>query len=442
MKVSRRNLLFSAASGAVLASAGPGLRVGLAQDASQARDILIVLYLRGGSDGLQMIAPSGDPNYIANRPTIAVPHSGSNAGLGLGTLDGVDFYLNPNAAALKPLYDTGQLAVVQAAGLEMDDRSHFVCMEKMERGVQNISDSEKRGWLTRHLDSLGETRPVLGTVAASGDVPTSLLKHPQAVGIWNAEDFNLWGGDSLESAIRNVNMGESAYKTLATQTLDAINSVRQGIQNPATETAVGATYPGGDLSDALRSLARLIKMDVGIDIATVDQDGWDHHDNLNAVFPTLANELAQSLSAFWTDVAAYQSRITLVTMTEFGRRLEENGSRGTDHGAASYMLVLGGNVNGGQIYGSWPGLSASNLYFGDLVVTTDYRTVLSEILVRRQMNARPHDVFPTIPYAPLNVVQGSDSIVTSEPTISVAPTAASSPAPARAPANSMMMNRM
>ncbi len=438
MNLSRRNLLFSAASGAVLASAAPGLRVAMAQQAGQSRDILIVLYLRGGSDGLHMIAPSGDPNYIAHRPTLAVPHSGSNAGIGLGTLDGVDFYLNPNAAALKPLYDAGQLAVVHAAGLEMDDRSHFVCMEKMERGVQNISDSEKRGWLTRHLDSLGETRPVLGTVAASGDVPTSLLKHPQAVGIWNAEDFNLWGGDELERAIRNVNMGDGAYKTLATQTLDAIESVRQGIQNPATETAAGVTYPGGHLSDALQSLARLIKMDVGIDIATVDQDGWDHHDNLNSVFPSLASELAQSLSAFWTDVADYQDRITLVTMTEFGRRLEENGNQGTDHGAASYMMLLGGNVNGGQIYGTWPGLRPTDLYFGDLVVTTDYRTVLSEVLVRRHSIPRPHDVFPTIPYAPLDLVQGSDGIVTSTAT----PTAAPEASERRAPAASMMMRRM
>jgi uncharacterized protein (DUF1501 family) len=437
MKLSRRNLLLSAGTGAFMASAAPGLRVAMAQQAGPTRDILIVLYLRGGSDGLHMIAPSGDPDYVSKRPTLAVPANGPNAGVGLGTLDGVDFYLNPNASELKPLYDAGHLAVIQAAGLEMDDRSHFVCMEKMERGVQNISDSEKRGWLTRHLDSLGGDRPVLGTVAASGDVPTSLLKHPQAVGIWDAENFNLWGSDSLSDAIRSVNMGNGAHNALANQTLNAVASVQQGIQDPATQTTEGVEYPDGDLSHSLQSLARLIKMDVGIDIATVDQHGWDHHDNLSVGFPILAQELSRSLAAFWTDVADYQSRITLVTMTEFGRRLEENGNRGTDHGAASYMFLLGGNVNGGKIYGDWPGLRESDLYFGDPVITTDYRTVLSEVLVKRHLNPQLHEVFPTIPYNPLGIVQGDDSIVASAATAALEPTTIKKKAPASA-----MINRM
>ena len=146
----------------------------------------------------------------------------------------------------------------------------------------------------------------------------------------------------------------------------------------------------------------------------MDHGGWDQHDNLEGEFRNQAEELSRSLAAFWTDIADYQDRVTVVTMTEFGRRLEENGNRGTDHGMASYMFLLGGNVNGGKIYGDWPGLDESDLVFGDLAVTTDYRRVLSEILVKRHFNPRPHDVFPSTAYEPLGIVQGDDSTVVTE----------------------------
>jgi uncharacterized protein (DUF1501 family) len=414
MALSRRNLLLGASTGAFMATIAPNARVALARDAGAARDILIVLFLRGGSDGLQMIAPSGDSNYISKRPTIAVPSSGTNAGIGLGTLDGVDFYLNPSVPELKSLYDAEQLAVVHATGMEMDDRSHFECQEHMERGVNHTSSHEKRGWLTRHIESLSEDRPALSTVSSSGDVPNSLLKYPQAVSIYDVKNFKLRGSEFMSEAVRSVNIGDSAYKTLATRTLDAIASVEAGLQNESSETAEGAQYPGGELAAGLRSLARLIKMDVGIDIATVDHGGWDQHDNLEGEFRNQAEELSRSLAAFWTDIADYQDRVTVVTMTEFGRRLEENGNRGTDHGMASYMFLLGGNVNGGKIYGDWPGLDESDLVFGDLAVTTDYRRVLSEILVKRHFNPRPHDVFPSTAYEPLGIVQGDDSTVVTE----------------------------
>lgn len=424
MKLTRRNLLVGASSGALLATAGPGLRVSLAAE-STSDEILVVLFARGGADGLQLVAPANEGIYQDARPSIAVQPDGTNAGFALANgLDGVDFFLNSGASGLNDLYSSGDLALIHAAGVPTENRSHFKSMDMMERGMADNETNLISGWLTRHIETLTATRPLLSTVSTASNNPISLLGYPQAVSIPNVEDFNVAGGDVNAQVIAALNSGDSAYQQVAQQTLEAISTVQTKLEalndsaddnegeneNDGSET--GPAYTNGPLSSALRNLAQLIKMDVGLDVATVDHGGWDHHNNLVNEFGNQVGELSQSLSAFWEDVADYKDRISVVFMTEFGRRVYENASNGTDHGSGSVMMVLSGNANGGQMYGAWPGLATADLDNGDLAVTTDYRQVISELLAKRHNSPTLDTVFPTVPYNPLGLVNGDDSAIT------------------------------
>lgn len=421
MRLTRRNLLVSATSGAFMASAGPGLRVSMAADGTTNGDIMVVLFARGGIDGLQLVAPADEAVYQDQRPTIAVQTSGTDAGTLLANgIGGVDFFMHPEASPLNDLYTAGDLAIVHAAGVPTENRSHFKSMDMMERGLADNETSLTTGWLTRHIETLAAERPLLSTVSTASNNPISLLGYPQAVSIPDVENFNVAGGDVNANVIAALNAsGGSAYQQVAQQTLEAISTVQTKLEELEDAPVVddggeeeGPQYTNGPLSSALRNLATLIKMDVGVDVATVDQGGWDHHNNLINEFRNNANELSQSLAAFWEDMTDYQDRITLVLMTEFGRRVFENASAGTDHGSGSVMLVLSGNANGGQMYGDWPGLEGGNLDNGDLAVTTDYRQVISEILAKRHGSPTLDTVFPTVAYNPLGLLNGDDSAVT------------------------------
>jgi uncharacterized protein (DUF1501 family) len=405
MHLSRRNFLSSACAGAALTTIAPGLRVSFAAETTSQRDIVVVLFQRGACDGLQLVAPAGDPNYQLNRPTLQVPTSGPGAGLPIGSLDQVDFFLNPAMPELQALYAAGNLAVVHAVGIPTANRSHFVVQNMMERGVADGDPALNTGWLDRHLLSLGGTRPLLGTIANGPANPTSLLGYPNSVAVPDVSTFSVHGGNSVTKAIQTFITGNSAYQGVAQSTLQAVAAVQSGLANAGTGNDPDAGYTKGPLSANLKSLARLIKMNVGVDLSTVDMLNWDMHSNLLADFHDRATELSQSLNAFWNDLSAYQSRLTLVTMTEFGRRVPENTSGGTDHGSGGAMLVMGGNVNGG-IYGDWPGLAANQLYQGDLAVANDYRNVLLEILIKRHGETAPQSIFPTVSYNPLGVVSG------------------------------------
>ena len=420
IKLTRRNLLASATSGAFMASAGPGLRVSMAAEGSSAGDILVVLFARGGTDGLQLVAPANDSVYQDARPTIAVQTGGTNAGLPLANgIGGVDFFFNQDATELNDLYTSGKLALIHAAGVPTENRSHFKSMDMMERGLADDETSLTSGWLTRHVKTLTAERPWLSTVSTASNNPISLLGYPQAVSIPDVQSFNVSGGDVNANVIAALNAsGGSAYQQAALQTLDAIDTVQTKLQElddaegDDSDSEAGPAYTNGPLSGALRNLATLIKMDVGLDVATVDQGGWDHHNNLLNEFSNNATELSQSWGAFWDDMVDYQDRISLVFMTEFGRRLGENSSAGTDHGSGSVMMVLSGNANGGQMYGEWPGLEGANLNNGDLAVTTDYRQVISEVLAKRHCSPSLDTVFPTVAYNPLGLVNGDDSALT------------------------------
>ena len=400
MNLSRRDLLAGTVAGAALATVAPGLNVSFAADATTKRDILVVIFQRGACDWMQMLSPAGDPTYIASRPNIRVQTSGNNAGIGLGTMNGTDMYLSASAPELKTLYDAGSLAFVHATGIHTADRSHFICQDLMEKGNADAELKQTSGWLTRHIASAGTPGQELSTISASATNPVSLLGDSSAIALADASNFNVSGGTANANVIRAINAGTTPYKTVATAALDAVASVQLGLKT-ITDNSASAGYTSGSLSAPQRSLAKLIKMNVGVDVATVDYGSWDMHNSLVSEFNTRTIEFSKAIAAFWKDMAAYQGQITLVTMTEFGRRLQENTSQGTDHGSASGMLVLGGSVKGGKLYGTWPGLAANQITNGDLTVTTDYRQVLSEILVTRHAEKNLSAVFPTIKYSPV-----------------------------------------
>ena len=385
MKVTRRNLVVSSASGAFMALAAPGLRVSLAARGEISRDILVVLFARGGADGLQLVAPANENAYQDARPNIAVQANGSDAGININNgLDGVDFFFNPNARGLSKLYGSGNLALIHAAGVPTESRSHFKSMDMMERGLADNEIMSSNGWLTRHILSLAMERPPLSTISTTDSNPISLLGCAQAVSIPDIQNQPVFGGETYKDIVGNLRTDH-----------DASNQ--------------GVAYTNGPLSTTLRSLAKLIKMEVGLDIATVDHNSWDHHNNLPHEFGNSATELSRSLSAFWADIVDFHDRVTLVFMTEFGRNLAENKNAGTNHGSGSVMMVLSGNANGGRMYGDWPGLSRTNLDKGALAVTTDYRQVISEVLAKRHGSTSLESIFPTVPYEPLGFLNGDDS---------------------------------
>ena len=412
MRISRRVAL-SAGAGGLLLAAAPGVRLawtGRSADQSRGggRDILVFVFLRFGLDGLTLLAPSEDDNYLKARPTVAVT---AETGLAIGALDGVPFYLHPAAVELKALFDEGKLAFIHAAGVPTGSRSHFEVQEMAERGICEREAPLIGGWLARHLlNGGGDAVPELGAVAAAAQIHTALHGFRGAIAIPDVAKFNVSGGDFNLNVIEALSAGSEPHAVSARETVGMIREVRRRFAELGSATGDGGAYPVGEFGTAMQSLAQMIKMGSGVEVATVDYGGWDHHYKMNQYFPGHAAHLAQTLAAFWNDLADYQDRLTVVAMTEFGRRLQENTAGGTDHGAASVMLALGGGVRGGRIYGAWPGLGPGDLRDGDVRVTTDSRHILQEILVNRRGETALAAVFPGVPYQPLGLVRRSNSM--------------------------------
>jgi uncharacterized protein (DUF1501 family) len=382
-------------------------------------EILIVIFLRGGWDALNVVPPIGGPDrgyYESARAALSVPVSGPGAAL---NLDG-QFGLHPAMAPLHSLYQAHKLAIVHAAGLTSDTRSHFDAMQFMELGTPGVKTTGT-GWITRHLQSAPNLPPtiLLPALSAGGSQAMSLLGTTDAVSMSSPSGFRLWGHWQYEelqrAALRDLYSGAGWLELAGTETLDTLDLIESA--NPGTYTpANGAIYPNGSFGDNLQAIAQLIKMQVGLRVATVDLGGWDTHeyqgDGSSGYFSYgLLEPLAEGLAALYTDLngcgaSDYNRRTTVVVMSEFGRRLRENANHGTDHGHGNVMLVLGGNVIGGRVYGQWPGLRNDQLYDGaDLAITTDYRRVLSEIVTRRLGNPNLDVVFPGYTgYTPLDIV--------------------------------------
>ena len=358
-------------------------------------NILVTVFLGGGADGLNIVAPVGDNRYFDLRPTLAVqtPGAGPDASL---DLDG--FYaMHPAMGKLHQRFHNGELAVVQATGLTSDSHSHFDSISFMQRGIvkeQNVSD----GWLNRHLSSGQSSESVFHAVGLQDALPRSLSGGYPAISIKSLQGFGLGlppkQNQQVESLLARLYQGNELLDVEAGKALAAISELRS--INPAELSPPNeVSYPDSEFGQHCRDLAQLIKSDIGLGVASLSLGGWDHHDNQAQVLPDKLSDLANSLDAFASDMGSEMNRITIVTMSEFGRRVAENASGGFDHGYGSFMLAMGAGVSGGKVYGDWPGLAQSDLRFsGDLDITTDYRTVLAELLSKRFGQSDIGSVFP------------------------------------------------
>lgn len=342
-------------------------------------DVLVVLSLRGGFDGLSAVVPGADPDYPRLRPSIGIPTAA------LLPLDAT-FGLHPALAPLKAQYAAGRLAVVHAVGAPDPTRSHFDAQREMERAAPGTSQTT--GWLGRWVAASGAT-DTFAAVQHGASLPLSLAGPRTAVAMASPEDFELsvWSGyrDEFTTALTALQSGVThPVAAQAATTLTGLATMRAVAATPYTP-AGGATYPTGELGGALRDTARLIKAGIGLRVATLDVGDWDMHRGLGRVdagwMRDKLTELGAALAAFATDTGL--AGVTVVTQSEFGRRAEENGSGGVDHGHGNAVFVLGRGVRGGRVYGAWPGLADRMLDQGDLRGTTDYRAVLAELLAAR-----------------------------------------------------------
>lgn len=366
-------------------------------------NVLVVIFLRGGADGLNVVVPYGEDAYHRARPTLRLRSPKESSGDRALDLDGF-FGFHPSLAPILPLYKDGRLAVFHAVGSNDETRSHFEAMNAMERGLAQQNDGVSSGWLARHLQATPSAKATpLRAVAFGSTMPDSLRGATQALALQSLYDFRLDGGDAdraklLASALSMAYAQEGDEMSLAgretLRVLDQLNSLKPNDYQPAG----GASYPDTGLGQGMKQTAFLIKAGVGLEVACLDMGGWDTHVAQGAGTGWQAGllaEVAQCMAAFHADLGAKNARVTTVVQTEFGRRLNENTGLGTDHGHGSFMFLMGGGVQGGKVYGDWPGLEKHQLTGpGDLVVTTDYRNVLAELLQKRHENHGLASVFP------------------------------------------------
>ncbi len=375
-------------------------RMAFAADSSSARDLIVCVFLRGGADGLTLCVPHGDADYYAARPNIAVARPDAAADPSTIDLNGF-FGLPPGLAALKPIYDAGQLAIVHATGLTDSTRSHFDAQDRMEAGSPGAATSFA-GWLARHLLAVQAPQDIrLRAMAAGVALPRSLGGAPQAIAVPDIESYGLVGRpqstDAREAFLAShYAVSPEPARTAASNVLATIDLIEQ-LNSSGYSPEGGAVYPGSPWGKGLRTIAQIAKADVGLEVATVDLGGWDTHAQQGSAggqMHNLMSTFADGLSAFNTDMGARMNTTTLVVMSEFGRRVGENFSRGTDHGHGNTIFVMGGHVAGGQVIANWPGLHTDQLDdHRDLAITIDYRDVLSEVLVRRAGNSDISSVF-------------------------------------------------
>lgn len=402
MTISRR--VFVKAGGLALVSFGLDplflARAAFAGEASRVsgrRRVLVCLFQRGAVDGLNMIVPHGDPTYYRERPRIAVPQAD------VVDLDGY-FGLHPRLAMLKPLWDNKSLAAIHAIGSPDATRSHFDAQDYLESGTPGVKTTSD-GWLNRYCQHDQEHQDTpFRAVAFGPQLPRILAGTAPSLAIDDLQAFGLRGPqpvarDRLTRAFEEL-YAASATGLVSTSSREAFDAVQLLTQvDPARhQPAPGVEYPRGRFGRAMLQIAQLIKADVGLELAFADVSGWDTHVNQGAGEGQLAARLAefgQALAAFAQDLGEGMRDVVVLTMSEFGRTVRENGNAGTDHGHATAMLVLGGPVEGGRVLGKWPGLDARERFEGrDVAVTTDFRDLFAEILARHLGGRELGAVFP------------------------------------------------
>lgn len=420
MQTTRRGFI-AGCSAAIAALSGSRFNtLAFAAEPNASDDVLVHVFLRGGMDGLNLVPPIDGPDrglYEGLRPRLRVPTSGTGAAL---SLDG-QFGLHPSAAPLLELYQDGRLAIVHAAGMTEANRSHFDAMQFIELGTPG-SKSVTTGWLTRHLESACLPDEIIMPSLAVGNLqPVSLLGSNETVNLDDPQSFALNTGPyhwrpAQRTALRRLYQNSSWLHEAGLQALNALDIIELNASGDYVPEN-GAVYPSGTFGDHLQTVAQMIKLDLGLRVATLDLGGWDTHEGQGngsgGYFSSLVGELAQGLHAFYTDLdgsgaSPRTGRLTCVVQSEFGRRCAENANAGTDHGHGNALLVLSGNAVGG-LHGTWPGLAQGQLFEGDdLAVTTDYRQVLAEILVKRFGQTELETIFPGFTdYQPLGLITGA-----------------------------------
>lgn len=383
-KFSRRNFLKSMAAASAVPALGSLSNVSFAAN-GQADHTIINVYLRGAMDSLSALIPYNEQAYFDARPTISIPAAGR-----LALSGNQQFALNKSLLPLRKLYNQGDLAFVVAAGLSDASvtRSHFAAQRRMESGSDN--DKQMDGWLGRYLASKEDTGHVFRGVGMGREVQKSLKGFAPSLGISSLDSFKIQASGTNTGGVPDAitKLYEATNHSLLTdqvsQTLKALDVAEsKGLGSTAKPDAYGTSAAG----DALHQIAECVNANIGLEAANVDMGGWDFHSDMgNWSTGSQAgrfSDLGNILSAFYQEISANRNNVTIVVMTEFGRRVKENTSDGADHGKGSAMIVLGSGISGGKVYGNWPGLSPANLDRGDLKVTTDYRLVLAELVDRR-----------------------------------------------------------
>jgi len=353
---------------------------------SARQKVLVTIFQRGAVDGLNMIVPFGEAAYYAARPSLAIakPGSGENTAV---DLDGF-FGLHPRMRSLKPLWESGNMAIVHACGSHDETRSHFDAQDYMESATPGVK-STPDGWMNRYLHAQEHRKATpFRAVALAQQLPRSLQGAAPALAIGQIAQFGIRAGqntDMVQSSFESeyAAAANSVLHTTGREAFDAVKMLKKA--DPAQYTpANGADYPRSPFGDALKQIAQLIKADVGLEVAFAESGNWDHHANEGGAMGILANRLAdlsQGIAALVRDLGDRMQDIVVMTMSEFGRAVTENGSRGTDHGHGNAMMVMGGAVRGGKVYGKWPGLKPEQRHDGrDLAITTDFRAVFNEVV--------------------------------------------------------------
>jgi len=399
--LTRRIFLRSSAITVAGFGLAPSWLVRAAAQSSNRKKILVAVFQRGAADGLNIVVPYFEKTYFDLRPSIAVASPGKpNGGV---DLDG-RYAFHPSLQSLKPLWDSRQLAIIHAAGSPNPSRSHFDAQDYMESGTPG--KASEGGWLNRALPPAKPGTSPLRAIAMGGQLPRTLRGRQTAVAVSNLDQFQVRNQDAatiLESMYATT--ADKPLMATGRETFEAIRFIDSINKRPYTP-ANGAQYPGGEFGRGLQQIAKLIKADAGVEAAFVDIGGWDHHTNEAGQLPPLLQQFGNSLSAFAKDMGDRMADIVLVTMSEFGRTAKEDGNGGTDHGHGNVMMVLGGPVRGGKVYGRWPGLEPEQLHERrDLAITTDFRDVLGE-LVSIHLGQKIDPVFPGFtPGEPLGLIQ-------------------------------------
>src|SRR6202166_3279506 len=408
MNVSRRIFLKSGGVAMIGMSTIPAfLQRAVASTPMPNKKKLIVLFQRGAADGLNIVVPFAEPNYYRIRPSIAIPQPLQGGQGAAVDLDGF-FGLHPSLAPLGPLFHSGQLAIVHAAGSPDTTRSHFDAQDFMESGTPGVKFTDD-GWLNRTVQSAHEDNSSpFRAVAMGPNLPLTLRGPAPAIALADIKQFRVLSESKAVQGGFEALYAQTVDRVLrgtGTETFEAIDMLRKA--DPSRfQPENGADYPKSRVGQTLQQVAQILKADIGMEVSFVDTGGWDNHVNEGGAQGQMSNllrDMGQGLAAFHQDLGDRMQDIVVVTMSEFGRTAKENGNRGTDHGHANCMFVMGGEIKGGKVYGKWPGLDDHQLNDGrDLALTTDFRSVVGEILAKHLSVKNLGPVFPGFDNNPRN----------------------------------------